>query len=134
MIYKSEQLKQKISQPISLRIKQRNDKKLFIDVVNSKYLQNWTTRIDLNTRPTHPCRDFRPATARNTNSYSDFTVAGFLQQKFEKPLSAMQLLLQAAGRGNLLTEDDEKRLNDRINLLAPLPFKPNKFSDWLAVV
>ena len=108
--------------------------KLFIDVANSEHLQKWTTRIDLDTRPGHPYRDFCPATARNTNWYSDFTVAGFLEQKLEKPLSAMQLLLQAAGRGNLFTEDDEKRLNDRVNLLAPLPFKPNKFLDWLAEV
>ena len=108
--------------------------KLFIDVVNSEHLQNWTTKIDLDSRPAHFCRDFRPATARNTNWYSDFTVAGFLEQKLEKLLSAMQLLLQAAGRGNLLTEDDEKRLNDRINLLAPLPFKSNKVQAWLAEV
>ena len=134
MFYKSEQLKQKISQTISLRIKQRNDKKLFIDVVNSEHLQNWTTKIDLDTRPAHPCRDFGPATARNTNWYSDFTIAGFLEQKLEKPLSAMQLLLQVVGRSNLLTEDDQKRLNDRANLLALLPFKSNKFQAWLAKV
>ena len=133
MIYKSEQLKQKISQPISLRIKQRNDKTFHrccqLSALIKMDNQDWfrhQTRAPLSWLPPSHRRKYQlifrlyssclPKT-KNWKAFVSNAVAasgGWTQQ----PVNGGQW----------------KRLNDRVNLLKPLPSKPNKFSYWLAVV
>lgn len=69
-----------------------------------------------------------PAPARNTNWYSDFTLAGILGRELAEPLLAMQSVLQAVERSKLLTGDDVRRLNDGINSARTLSIQSQQIA------